>query len=69
MGVGIAAGFIASGANTIILGRSADKALTCLNSVKACAESMHSEWGKDKLHITERQHRRLARPECGGFSR
>lgn len=46
MGVGIAAGFIASGANTIILGRSAEKALTCLNSAKACAESIHSEWTK-----------------------
>ena len=46
MGVGIAAGFLASGADTVILGRSAEKASACLESIKACANSINSDWMK-----------------------
>ena len=44
MGVGIAAGFLASGADTVILGRSAEKALACLDSIKSCAQSINPVW-------------------------
>jgi 3-hydroxybutyryl-CoA dehydrogenase len=44
MGVGIAAGFLASGANIVMLGRTSEKALTCLDSVRSCADSINSAW-------------------------
>jgi 3-hydroxybutyryl-CoA dehydrogenase len=46
MGVGIAAGFLASGADTIILGRSTDKALACLDSIRTLAQSINPDWSK-----------------------
>ena len=46
MGVGIAAGFLASGANTVILGRSTEKALTSLDAIKTCASSINPDWPK-----------------------
>lgn len=46
MGIGIAAGFLACGTNTIILGRSAEKALACLTPIKSCASSINAEWEK-----------------------
>ena len=44
MGVGIAAGFLASGADTIILGRSTDMALACLDSIRTLAQSINPDW-------------------------
>ena len=46
MGVGIAAGFLASGANIVMLGRNSEKALACLDSIKSYAESINTEWSK-----------------------
>jgi len=46
MGIGIAAGFLASGAHTIILGRSAEKALQSLDAIKLCADSINPAWHK-----------------------
>ena len=46
MGIGIAGGFLACGTDTIILGRSTEKALACLESIKTCADSINNEWGK-----------------------
>ena len=46
MGIGIAAGFLASGADTIILGRSTEKALACLDAIRLCADSINSVWTK-----------------------
>lgn len=51
MGIGIAAGFLASGAATIILGRSTEKALACLESVKSCAYSINPDWPKPGLQL------------------
>jgi 3-hydroxybutyryl-CoA dehydrogenase len=44
MGVGIAAGFLASGADIIILGRSAEKTSACLKSIQSCAQSINPDW-------------------------
>ena len=55
MGVGIAAGFLASGANIVMLGRSSEKALACLDSIQSCANSINTEWS-DKSLITKRRH-------------
>ncbi|QWE08254.1 3-hydroxyacyl-CoA dehydrogenase NAD-binding domain-containing protein [Polynucleobacter ibericus] len=44
MGVGIAAGFLASGADIVILGRAAEKALACLDSIQSCAQSINPDW-------------------------
>ena len=44
MGIGIAASFLANGANTIILGRSIEKALTCLDVIQSSADAINSEW-------------------------
>ena len=44
MGIGIAASFLANGADTIILGRSIEKALTCLDAIQLCADAINSEW-------------------------
>ena len=46
MGVGIAAGFLASGANIVILGRSTEKALACLESIQLCAQSINPNWSE-----------------------
>ena len=46
MGVGIAAGFLASGADIIILGRSAEKASGCLDAIRSCADSINPAWAK-----------------------
>lgn len=46
MGVGIAAGFLASGTNIIVLGRSAEKAAACLESIQLSANSINTEWPK-----------------------
>ena len=51
MGVGIAAGFLASGADTVILGRSTEKALACLDSIRSCAHSINSEWPKSRPQL------------------
>jgi len=44
MGVGIAAGFIASGSDIVILGRSPEKAAACLDSIQTCAKSINPNW-------------------------
>lgn len=44
MGVGIAAGFLASGSDIVILGRSVEKALACLNLIQSCAQSINPDW-------------------------
>lgn len=46
MGVGIAASFLASGVETIILGRSPEKALACLQDIKSCADSVNPNWSE-----------------------
>ena len=46
MGIGIAAGFLSSGANTIILGRSSEKSIACLDSIRLCADSINPVWAK-----------------------
>ena len=46
MGVGIAASFLASGADTIILGRSAEKTIGCLNAIRTCADLINPAWTK-----------------------
>lgn len=48
MRVGIAAGFLACGTNIVILGRSAKKAADCIQSIKSCANSIHTEWSASK---------------------
>ena len=44
MGVGIAAGFLAYGTDTIILGRTQEKAEKCLEAIQACANSINPTW-------------------------
>ena len=44
MGVGIAAGFLAYGTDTVILGRTQEKAEKCFEAIHACAKSFNSEW-------------------------
>ena len=44
MGVGIAAGFLAFGANTILLGRDLEKAKLSLSKVEECADSINPAW-------------------------
>jgi len=51
MGVGIAAGFLASGANIVILGRSTEKALACLESIQLCAQSINPNWSELNLQL------------------
>jgi 3-hydroxybutyryl-CoA dehydrogenase len=46
MGIGIAAGFLASGADTIILGRNTEKATACLDAIRTCADSINPVWAK-----------------------
>lgn len=46
MGVGIAAGFLADGASIVILGRTPEKTLACLDSIKSCADSINPSWLK-----------------------
>lgn len=51
MGVGIAAGFLASGVDTVILGRSPKKALSCLDPIKVCADSINPSWSKTNPNL------------------
>ena len=51
MGVGIAAGFLASGADTIILGRSTEKAASCLDAIQTCANSINPAWSQKNLML------------------
>ena len=44
MGIGIAAGFLAYGTDTIILGRTQEKAEKCLEVIQACANSINPQW-------------------------
>ncbi len=44
MGVGIAAGFLAYGTDTVILGRTQEKAEKTFEAINACAKSINSEW-------------------------
>lgn len=44
MGVGIAAGFLAYGTDTVILGRSLEKAEKCFETIQACAKSINTDW-------------------------
>ncbi|OWF65144.1 3-hydroxyacyl-CoA dehydrogenase [Polynucleobacter hirudinilacicola] len=44
MGVGIAAGFLAYGTDTVILGRSLEKAEKCFEAIQACANSINTDW-------------------------
>ena len=44
MGIGIAAGFLAYGTDTIILGRTQEKAEMCLEAIQACANSINPQW-------------------------
>ena len=46
MGVGIAAGFLAYGTDTVILGRSPEKAEKCFEAIQACANSINTDWQK-----------------------
>ena len=46
MGVGIAAGFLAYGTDTVILGRTEEKAQACLEAVAACTSAINAEWQK-----------------------
>ena len=46
MGVGIAAGFLAYGTDTIILGRTQEKAENCFEAIRTCATSINPEWQK-----------------------
>ena len=46
MGIGIAAGFLAHGTDTVILGRTQEKAKTCFEAVKICAHSINPQWQK-----------------------
>ena len=46
MGVGIAAGFLAYGTDSIILGRTQEKAENCFEAIRACATSINPEWQK-----------------------
>ena len=46
MGVGIAAGFLAYGTDTIILGRTQEKAENCFEAIRTCAVSINPEWQK-----------------------
>ena len=46
MGVGIAAGFLASGADIVILGRSTEKAISHLDAIRSCADSINPLWTK-----------------------
>ena len=46
MGVGIAAGFLAYGTDTIILGRTQEKAENCFEAIRTCATSINHEWQK-----------------------
>ena len=51
MGIGIAGSFLASGANVIILGRSAEKAKTCIKAIKLCADSINPLWSQKNLTL------------------
>ncbi len=51
MGVGISAGFLASGVDTIILGRTPEKARSCLDSIKSCAQSINPDWSKSNPQL------------------
>ena len=44
MGSGIAAGFLANGADIVILGRTVDKALACADAIRSCADSINPKW-------------------------
>jgi len=44
MGVGIAAGFMASGTETIILGRDQAKADSAFKAIEACADTIDPKW-------------------------
>ena len=44
MGVGIAAGFLAYGANTILLGRNLAKATSCIEAIENYAASINPAW-------------------------
>ncbi|QWD90339.1 3-hydroxyacyl-CoA dehydrogenase NAD-binding domain-containing protein [Polynucleobacter sp. MWH-Braz-FAM2G] len=44
MGSGIAASFLANGVDTVILGRSMQKAQACADATRSCADSIHPEW-------------------------
>ena len=44
MGVGIAAGFLAYGAKTIILGRDQAKADSTFQAIEACADAIDLKW-------------------------
>jgi len=46
MGVGIAAGFLAYGTDTIILGRTQEKAENCFEAIRTCTTSINPEWQK-----------------------
>ncbi|QWD72035.1 3-hydroxyacyl-CoA dehydrogenase NAD-binding domain-containing protein [Polynucleobacter sp. UB-Raua-W9] len=46
MGIGIAAGFLAYGTNTVILGRTQEKAEKCFEAINACATSIDPQWEK-----------------------
>ena len=44
MGVGIAAGFLACGAKTIVLGRDEEKAKSIFASIEACSDAIDPLW-------------------------
>ena len=44
MGIGIAAGFLAYGTDTVVLGRTPEKAEKCFEAIKSCANSIDPEW-------------------------
>jgi len=46
MGVGIAAGFLAYGTDTIILGRTQERSEKCFEAIQACATSINPQWQK-----------------------
>ena len=51
MGVGIAAGFLAFGANTILLGRDLEKAKLSLSKVEECTDSINPAWRESDAQL------------------
>ncbi|WP_197712274.1 3-hydroxyacyl-CoA dehydrogenase family protein [Polynucleobacter necessarius] len=44
MGIGIAAGFLACGANTVLLGCDSAKVMATLSDIESCADSIDADW-------------------------
>ena len=51
MASGIAAGFIASGTDIVILGRTTEKALACVDDIRSYADSINPKWSRTNPQI------------------